>query len=94
MSNPELQGIRATIDNLDAAWVHTLAVRFALTERVGEIKAEHDMPALDPDREAAQRDRLRRLAQQAGLDPQIALDVYEVIVTAAKQNHVRIRESR
>lgn len=94
MSDPELQGIRATVDNLDAAWVHALAARFALTERIGEIKADKALPALDADREAGQRDRLRVLSEESGLDPQVALDVYSVIVAASKRNHDRIRDSK
>ena len=46
----ELEDLRASIDNLDAALVHLLAERFKCTQRVGRLKATHDMPAMDPAR--------------------------------------------
>ena len=56
---------RRSIDNIDAALVHLLAERFAHTQRVGVLKAEHGLPPADPSREAQQiariiRSRIRR----------------------------------
>ena len=58
----ELEEIRASIDNIDAALVHMLAERFKNTQRVGRLKAEHHLPPADPAREARQIARLRELA--------------------------------
>src|SRR4051812_12094219 len=63
----ELYRLRESIDNLDAALVHVLAERFRCTQAVGVLKAEHAMPPADPEREAQQIERLRRLAQEAHL---------------------------
>ena len=50
---PELQRLRDSIDNIDAALVHLLAERFKCTKAVGEFKAARNMPPaeakLDPD---------------------------------------------
>lgn len=69
---PELQSLRDSIDNIDAAMIHMLAERFRCTQRVGVLKAEHDLPPADPGREARQVARLRDLAQAAHLDPDFA----------------------
>jgi chorismate mutase len=69
---PELQQLRDSIDNIDAALVHLLAERFKCTRRVGEFKAMNGMPAGDPDREVVQIERLRTLAKTAKLDPEFA----------------------
>ena len=53
---------RASIDRLDAVLVFTLAERFKHTQAVGRLKADHHLPPSDPSREAAQIDRLERLA--------------------------------
>ena len=53
---------RRTIDNIDAALIHILAERFRCTPRVGHIKAVHDLPPADPEREARQVARVRALA--------------------------------
>ena len=63
----ELYAIRGSIDNVDATLVYLLAERFKCTQRVGRLKAEHELPPSDPGREAAQIERLRRLAADADL---------------------------
>ena len=65
----QLAEYRSSIDNIDAALVHLLAERFKVTRRVGEYKAAVGMPPADLEREALQVQRLRDLAENAGLDP-------------------------
>ena len=48
----ELLRVRAQIDRIDHGLVLLLANRFALTHRVGELKAEFGLEALDPDRDS------------------------------------------
>ena len=59
---PELERLRASIDNMDAILLHTLAERFKLTQQVGVLRAQHDLPPSDKAREARQIERLQRLA--------------------------------
>ena len=61
----QLQALRASIDNIDAALIFMLAERFRCTKQVGVLKAEHGMPASDPGREEQQIARLRQLAEAA-----------------------------
>ena len=63
----ELQDIRDSIDNIDASIIHMLAERFRCTQKVGALKAQHNLPPSDPDREAQQTTRLRHLASAAKL---------------------------
>lgn len=83
----ELLGLRASIDNLDAALVHLLAERFKCTEQVGRLKARAGMPPADPEREAVQIDRLRSLSESTGLDPEFAEKFLNLIVSEVIQNH-------
>ena len=48
----ELIEARKTIDNIDAALIHILAERFRCTQKVGLIKAVHELPPADPARES------------------------------------------
>ena len=91
-SAPEarLASLRASIDNIDAALVHMLAERFRCTQEVGRLKAEHAMPASDPDREARQTARLRALAEDAHLDPEFAEKWFNFVVAEVIQHHTRI----
>ncbi len=82
-----LEGLRASIDNLDAAIVHLLAERFKCTQKVGRLKAEHGMPASDPDREARQIERLHRLARDADLDPIFAERFLTFVIAEVIRHH-------
>lgn len=88
--DPQLQRFRASIDNIDAALVHLLAERFKITQAVGEYKAAAGLPPADPTREDAQVDRLRALAEQAGLDPVFTEKFLRFIVAEVIQHHRRI----
>ena len=91
MAEPELQRLRDSIDNIDAALIHLLAERFKCTQAVGRLKAEHGLPPADPAREAAQIARLRALAHDAKLDPDFAEKFLNFIVTEVIRHHEAIR---
>ncbi|WP_230424179.1 chorismate mutase [Streptomyces radicis] len=83
----ELEQLRDSIDNIDAAVVHILAERFKATQRVGRLKAEHRLPAADPAREARQIKRLRQLAESAKLDPAFAEKLLNFIIAEVIRHH-------
>ncbi len=87
----ELEEIRASIDNIDAALIHVLAERFKYTKRVGKLKAEHSMPPADPERESRQITRLRALATEADLDPAFAEKFINFIIEEVIRHHEAIR---
>ena len=78
---------RASIDRLDAILVYTLAERFAHTQAVGKLKAQHDLPPSDPSREAKQIARLETLAAEADLDPEFAKKFLNFIIQEVIQHH-------
>jgi chorismate mutase len=83
----ELTDLRATIDNIDAAVVHMLAERFKATQRVGRLKAEHQLPPADPAREQEQIKRLRTLAAGANLDPVFAEKFLNFVIAEVIRHH-------
>ncbi|MGF1554313.1 MAG: chorismate mutase [Paracoccaceae bacterium] len=87
-----LNGLRHSIDNLDAILVHTLAERFKCTQEVGRLKAAHALPPADPAREAAQIARLEALAEAAHLDPEFAKKFLRFIVDEVIRNHRSFRD--
>lgn len=88
---PELERLRASIDNMDAILLHTLAERFKLTQQVGVLKATHDLPPADKAREARQIERLRTLSEESGLDPAFAEKFLNFIVAEVIRHHEKIR---
>ncbi|MFE0445132.1 chorismate mutase [Streptomyces fungicidicus] len=88
----ELARLRDSIDNIDAAVVHMLAERFKCTQQVGRLKAEHQLPPGDPDRESRQIARLRALAENAKLDPAFAEKFLNFIIAEVIHHHERIAE--
>jgi chorismate mutase len=89
----ELGRLRNSIDNIDAAVVHMLAERFKCTQQVGLLKARHHLPPADPSREAEQIARLRRLAENAKLDPAFAEKLLNFIIAEVIRHHERIAEN-
>jgi len=89
-----LDRLRSSIDNIDAALVHMLAERFRCTQEVGLLKAENEMPASDPSREARQIERLRSLAADAHLDPEFAEKWFNFVVAEVIQHHTQIAAER
>ena len=82
-----LKSHRASIDRLDAILVYTLGERFSHTKAVGQIKASHDLPASDPNREVEQITRLKNLAQNADLDPEFAKKFLNFIIKEVIHHH-------
>ena len=82
-----LAGYRASIDNIDAALIHILAERFRITKAVGAYKAEKALPASDPGREDRQIVRLRKLAEDAQLDPEFSEKFLRFIIQEVIRHH-------
>lgn len=88
--HPDIRDIRESIDNIDAALVHLLAERFKFTRRVGELKAATGMIPKDSGREAWQLNRLRRIAEDSGLDPLFAEKFQGFVTAEVIRHHHRI----
>ena len=86
----QIEALRSTIDNIDAAVIHLLAERFKATSRVGVLKAQAGFAPADLQREEQQIERLRVIARDAGLDMQIAEMYKQFVVEEAKKRHQRI----
>ena len=89
-TDDQLARFRASIDNIDAALIHLLAERFKVTQDVGRYKADAGLPAADLEREQRQIARLRKLAEEAGLDPVFSEKFLRFIVAEVIHHHERL----
>ncbi len=90
-TDPVLAGYRKSIDNIDAALIHILAERFRITQAVGAYKATTDLPASDPGREERQIARLRKLAEEAQLDPDFGEKLLRFIIDEVIRHHEKAK---
>ena len=89
-SDPELERLRGSIDNLDAAIICLLAERFKITQQVGVLKKARGLAPADPEREEQQIARLRDLAIRAHLNPEFAEKWLEFVVAEVVRHHEAI----
>jgi chorismate mutase len=90
-NDSQLAAFRRSIDNIDAALIHMLAERFRITQAVGEYKARTALPPADPDREARQIARLRKLAAEADLDPEFSEKFIRFVIDEVIRHHNKAR---
>ena len=86
-----LSAYRKSIDNIDAAIIHMLAERFRITQAVGEYKAKVTRPPADPAREERQISRLRKLSEEADLDPEFSEKFLRFIIEEVIRHHEKAR---
>lgn len=85
----ELQGLRGSIDQVDAELVRLFARRMELARRVGAYKRERDLPILDPERE---RRVLEARAAQAD-DPRLTgpvTEFFETLMRLSREEQQRL----
>ena len=83
----KINHLREKIDDIDNEIVAKLAQRFELTKQVSEHKAAMDLPARDESREAVQYQRIKKLAEQYGLDPDIAKSFLNMVIEHVVAEH-------
>ena len=84
--------LRQSIDNIDNAVIYLLAERFALTNRIGSIKAQAGFAPYDSNRENEQIARLCTIAHPAGLEQSIAREYHKFVVSESKKRHKLIAD--
>lgn len=88
----ELAALRAEVDEIDQQIILLLGVRFRCTDMIGELKQANDMDLVDPVREDQQVQRIRRLAEEAGVPPALAETVLREVIDTVVDHHTRLRE--
>jgi len=90
----ELLLVREQIDRIDHGLVLLLANRFALTRRVGELKAQHGLQALDPERESRKLADIRQICEKHGVNADLVSEILEQVMREVVKNHKLIQEQQ
>ncbi|HEY9275249.1 chorismate mutase [Achromobacter sp.] len=88
----ELASLRAEVDEIDQQIMLLLGVRFRCTDMIGELKRDLGMDLVDPQREEQQVERIRRLAQEAGVPPALGETILREVIDTVIDHHTRLRE--
>jgi chorismate mutase len=78
---------RRELDAIDVQLVSLLGARFAVTRRIGALKASHRVAAADPARELAQLDRLLALSSDLELPTEVTRAVFETLFGFVRAHH-------
>ena len=92
MPHPELQALRNEVDLIDSEVVELLAKRFEITAKIGNLKARESLNPVDPNREADQIKRYEKLAATNGLNPQVIMNIFRVIIDDVVSRHREINK--
>ncbi|WP_454695237.1 chorismate mutase [Achromobacter aegrifaciens] len=88
----ELASLRAEVDEIDQQIMLLLGVRFRCTDMIGELKRDLGMDLVDSQREEQQVERIRRLAQEAGVPPALGETILREVIDTVIDHHTRLRE--
>jgi chorismate mutase len=87
----ELWDLRDSLDHIDKSIIELVAKRFEVTQKVGLLKKEHNLPSTDSNREAEQMTRIRNIASENDLNPDIAERVLRLLIDETVKNHNKIK---
>jgi chorismate mutase/prephenate dehydrogenase len=83
MAEPTLEDLRDRIRLLDRELVRLAAERLEVTRQAGEVKRRHNLPTVDYNQERVVLDRARTFAEECGLEPALAEDLFTLLIRAA-----------
>ena len=86
----QLKILRDKIDQLDESLIHTLAMRFEITNEIGKLKKAKNLLPVDSLREQQQAEKISAIAKKLGLRENVALTVVRVIIDAVVEEHKKI----
>lgn len=85
MTDKRIETLRTELDVLDGELLELVAKRMNIAEKIGRVKAEIGQPILDRDRELAILRKIRARAENAGLDPDVASQLYELLFAVSRE---------
>ena len=89
-AEPQLNWLRAEIDELDERLWDTLAARMDVSTRIGEWKKAHGVAPLQPERVKIIGERLKAKGEKLGLDEAWMLRVWDLIHEESLKKQLKV----
>ena len=89
-----LKEYRNKIDEIDDTLVFLLGERFKITDQIGVLKSDYNLPPQDKAREKEQAARLKKIAEENLLDPKFVEKFHNFIVDQVIKNHKKISQEQ
>lgn len=90
----QLLNWRNQLDDIDREVIELLAKRFGITQQVGEYKAEKGLHERDEKREQEMIERIHRIADDVGVQPEVAENYLKTIWTFSLERHRQIAQQK
>src|SRR5206468_11008368 len=94
VADTDVSGLREEIGRLDRELLARAAERVKLARQLGELKRGRKLPTVDYAQERVVLDRARAAAEEHGLDPAVAADLFACLirasVTAQDEDNLRV----
>jgi len=88
----ELAALRAEVDEIDQQIMLLLGVRFRCTDMIAELKQTGGLDPFDQERAQQQLDRIRDVAIDAGVPPDLAVTILRAIIDVVVADHRQQRD--
>ncbi len=91
-----LDQLRRKLDEIDEQIISLIAERQFNVEQIGNVKLTTNSPTRDYQREKQVLDKVKKHAQDNGLDPDIAQQIFELVIetSLSKQEIQKVKESQ
>jgi len=90
----DIKALRSEVARLTLEIIRLSGERLAIARKIGEIKAERNMPIEDPSVESDLRAKVIDLSKKNGLDVNFALKLLDLLIEESKRVQRDVIESR
>ncbi len=88
----DLSGLRSEIMRLTLEIIRLAGERLALAKKIGEIKAQRNMPIEDPRVEQELREKVVELSKKLNMDVNFSLNLLNLLIEESKRVQREIME--
>ena len=88
----DLSGLRSEIMKLTLEIIRLAGERLALAKKIGEIKAQRNMPIEDPRVEQELREKVVELSKKLNMDVNFSLNLLNLLIEESKRVQREIME--